>query len=60
MFIEGKNATLEALRSGATINRVLVDKDQQKQLSQIVALSKQAKIRVDFVVFLSIGEEKIF
>ncbi|MBQ3494249.1 MAG: 23S rRNA (guanosine(2251)-2'-O)-methyltransferase RlmB [Clostridia bacterium] len=49
MYIEGKNATLEALKSGTTINKILVQSDQQKACSQIVALAKQAKVRVDFV-----------
>ena len=48
MYIEGKNPVLEALKSGATINKIYIQNNMQNQLSQIIALAKQNKIRLDF------------
>ena len=46
-LIEGRNAVTEALRSGATIDKIYVSRgDTDRTLSQIVALAKQAGIVV--------------
>ena len=50
MYIEGRNPVLEALRRGATINRIFVQNNSQEgAIGQIIALAKKDKIRVDFV-----------
>ena len=50
MYIEGKNPVAEALRSGATINRVWVQNNiNDNATNQIIKLAKQNKIRLDFV-----------
>lgn len=50
MKIEGKNPVKEAIASGVTINKLLVQKDLRDNLSnEIIALAKQNKVRIDFV-----------
>jgi len=50
MIIEGKNSVLEALKSGMTINKMLVQNNLTDNASnQIIKLAKDMGIRIDFV-----------
>ena len=50
MIISGKNSVFEALNSGKTVNRVMIQDSQKNEFSKkIVELCKQNKIRFDFV-----------
>lgn len=50
MRIEGKNPVKEAIASGVTINKLMVQRDLKDNLSnEIIALAKDKKIRIDFV-----------
>ncbi len=46
MRIEGKNAVYELLKSGTTVNKVLI---QKEETGKIVALAKQMGVKVQFV-----------
>ena len=50
MKIEGKNPVKEAINSGITINKLMVQNDLKDSLSnEIIAIAKQKRIRIDFV-----------
>lgn len=49
MKIEGKNAVLEALKSGVTINKILVDKNYASRKDEILNLASKNKIKVEFL-----------
>lgn len=50
MIIEGKNSVLEALKSGQTINKLMVQNNLNDNMSnQIIKLAKDKGIRIDFV-----------
>lgn len=50
MIVEGKNAVRELINSGATINKMYVEKNLKDNISnEIIALAKNKKIRIDFV-----------
>ena len=46
MRIEGKNAVYELLKSGTTVNKVLI---QKEETGKIVALAKQLGVKIQFV-----------
>ena len=46
MNVEGKNAVMEALRSGVTIDALLVEKGQNHQ---IVAMARQKGIKLQYL-----------
>ena len=46
MRIEGKNAVYELLKSGTTVNKVLI---QKEETGKIVALAKQMGVKIQFV-----------
>ena len=49
MFIEGKNAVRQALDSGVTINKIMVDKNYQARKDEIINLAYKNKIKVEFL-----------
>lgn len=50
MIIEGKNSVLEALKSGVTINKLMVQNNLTDNISNnIIKLAKEKSIRIDFV-----------
>lgn len=49
MFIEGKNAVRQALDSGVTINKIMVDKNYQSRKDEIINLAYKNKIKVEFL-----------
>ena len=49
MFIEGKNAVRQAIDSGATINKIYIDKNYQARKDEIIALASKNKIRIEFL-----------
>ena len=49
MLIEGKNAVLEALQAGITINKLLVDQALKNRRDKIVDLAYQNKVKVEFL-----------
>ncbi len=50
MIVEGKNAVRELINSGATINKMYVEKNLKDNISnEIIALAKNKNIRIDFV-----------
>lgn len=50
MIIEGKNSVYEALKSGVTVNKLMVQNNLNDHMSnQIIKLAKDAGIRIDFV-----------
>lgn len=50
MLIEGKNSVWEALKSGATINKLLIQNNLTDSTSnEIIKLAKSKGIRIDFV-----------
>ena len=50
MIIEGKNSVLEALKSGLTINKLMVQNNLNDNMSnQIIKMAKDKGIRIDFV-----------
>lgn len=50
MIIEGKNSVLEALKSGLTINKLMVQNNLNDNMSnQIIKLAKDKGVRIDFV-----------
>lgn len=49
MQIEGKNQVWQALNSGLTINKIMIDVNYSKRKDDIVALARKNKVRVDFV-----------
>lgn len=49
MFIEGKNAVWQALESGATINKIMIDKNYQSRKDEIINLAFKNKVRVEFL-----------
>lgn len=49
MFIEGKNAVRQALESGSTINKIMIDKNYQSRKDEIINLAFKNKVRVEFL-----------
>lgn len=49
MLIEGKNAVLEALQAGKTINKLLVDQALKNRRDKIVDLARANKIKIEFL-----------
>ena len=49
MFIEGKNAVWQALESGMTINKIIVDKNFQSRKDDIIALASKNKVKIEFL-----------
>ena len=49
MFIEGRNAIREALKSDVTINRLLVDKNLEHRKDELLALASKKKIKVEYL-----------
>ena len=49
MFIEGKNAVRQAIDSGATINKIYIDKNYQSRKDEIISLASKNKIRIEFL-----------
>jgi 23S rRNA (guanosine2251-2'-O)-methyltransferase len=49
MNIEGRNAVVEAIKNGKTINKVFVDKNFASRRDDVIALAKQNKLRVEFL-----------
>lgn len=50
MIIEGKNSVFEALKSGLTINKLMVQNNLNDNMSnQIIKMAKDKGIRIDFV-----------
>lgn len=49
MFICGRNAVKEALSSGTTINKILVDKNFEHRRDEILKLASEKKIKVEYV-----------
>lgn len=50
MIVEGKNPVREALRSGVTVEKMLVAKGSfEREISQIVALAKKSDVKVLYV-----------
>ena len=49
MFIEGRNAIREALKSDVTINRLLVDKNFEHRKDELLALASKKKIKVEYL-----------
>lgn len=49
MFIEGKNAIMEAIENGITINKILIDKNFQGRKDEIIGLATEHKIKFEFV-----------
>ena len=49
MQTEGRNAVLELLKSGATIEKIMIEKNPQGSLARIFAEARSAGVRVQFV-----------
>lgn len=49
MQTEGRNAVFELLKSGATIEKILIEKDPQGSLNKIFAEARSRGVRVQFV-----------
>ena len=49
MQTEGRNAVSELLKSGATIEKIMMEKDPQGSLARIFAQARSAGVRVQFV-----------
>lgn len=50
MIISGKNSVFEALNSGTTINKVLIDSSQKSEfVNKVLDVCQRRKIRYDFV-----------
>ena len=49
MLIEGKNAVRQALMSGVTINKIMVDKNLEHRRDEILALASQNKVKVEYL-----------
>ena len=56
MRIEGKNAVYELLKSGTTVNKLLV---QKEETGKIVALAKQMGVKIQFVDKKVLDKESI-
>ena len=56
MRIEGKNAVYELLKSGTTVNKVLI---QKEETGKIVALAKQLGVKIQFVDKKVLDKESI-
>ena len=60
MKIEGRNAVLEAVKSGKTIDRVLVKNGMRDEPSrQLVSAIKTAGVKVHFVDKITIDNESV-
>ena len=49
MQTEGRNAVLELLKSGATIEKIMLEREPQGSLNKIFAQARSAGVRVQFV-----------
>ena len=49
MFIEGKNAVLQALESDRTINKIFIDKNYQTRKDDVIHLSVQKKVKIEYL-----------
>ena len=49
MLIEGKNAVRQALISGTTINKIMVDKNFEHRRDEILALASKNKVKVEYL-----------
>lgn len=49
MLIEGKNAVREAINSGITINKLMVDKNLAHRRDEILALASKKRIKVEYL-----------
>ena len=49
MFIEGKNAIRQAIESGSTINKIMIDKNFASRKDEIISLASQNKIKIEFL-----------
>ena len=49
MFICGRNAVKEALSSGTTINKILVDKNFEHRRDDVLRLASEKKVKVEYV-----------
>lgn len=49
MFICGRNAVKEALISGTTINKILVDKNFEHRKDDVLKLASEKKVKVEYV-----------
>lgn len=49
MQIEGKNQVVEAINSGTTINKILIDKNFASRKDDVISLARKNKIRIEFL-----------
>lgn len=49
MLIEGRNQVVEAIKNNKTINKLYVDVNYAHRKDEVIALSKQHKIKVEFL-----------
>lgn len=49
MLIEGRNAVRQALMSGTTINKIMVDKNLEHRRDEILALASKNKVKVEYL-----------
>lgn len=49
MNIEGKNQVIEGLKNGATINKLIIDKNFISRKDDVISLAKKNKIKIEFL-----------
>ena len=49
MFLCGKNVVRQALTSGTTINKLMVDKNFEHRKDEILKLASEKKVKVEYV-----------
>ena len=52
MFLCGKNVVREALTSGTTINKLMVDKNLQHRKDEVLKLASERKVRLNMLTDL--------
>lgn len=57
MLIEGKNAVRQALEGGATINKIMIDKNYQSRKDEIISLAHKNKVRVEFLPKIALDKK---
>ncbi len=49
MNIEGKNQVIEAIKNGATINKIIVDQNYASRKDDVINLARKNKLKVEFL-----------
>ena len=49
MNIEGKNEVIEGIKNGATINKLIIDKNYLARKDDVISLAKKYKIKTEFL-----------